>query len=89
MTKRDVTPDDSQQRFLAQHNAAMLEQCCNHSKQCRNNVATLCCARNRRCETSETSSLWNITLKAWLPMLASTFYKREIDVAVTSSENAL
>ena len=52
MTKRDVTPDDSQQRFLAQHNAAMLEQCCNHSKQCRNNIATLCCARNRRCESS-------------------------------------
>ena len=30
----------------------MLEQCCNHSKQCRNNVATLCCAKNRRCESS-------------------------------------
>ena len=26
----------------------MLEQCCNHWKQCRNNVATLCCAKNRR-----------------------------------------
>ena len=25
-------------------NAAMLEQCCNHPKQCRNNVATPCCA---------------------------------------------
>ena len=42
--KGDVTPDDSQQRFLAQDMVAMLEQCCNHSKQCRNNVATLCCA---------------------------------------------
>ena len=30
----------------------MLEQCCNHSKQCCNNVATLCCAKNRRCESS-------------------------------------
>ena len=37
MTKRDVTPDDSQPRFLEQHNTAMLEQCCNHS----NNVATM------------------------------------------------
>ena len=27
----------------------MLEQCCNYSKQCRNNVATLCCAKSRRC----------------------------------------
>ena len=35
-------------RFLAQHSLAMLEQCCNHSKQCRNNVATLCYAKNRR-----------------------------------------
>ena len=35
-----------------QHSAAMLKQCCNHSKQCRNNVATLCCAKNRRCESS-------------------------------------
>ena len=29
----------------------MLEQCCNYSKQCHNNVATLCCAKNRRCES--------------------------------------
>ena len=42
-TKGDVR-DDSQRRFLSQHSAAMLEQCCNHSKQCRNNVATLCYA---------------------------------------------
>ena len=34
----------------------MLEQCCNHSKQCRNNVATLCCAKNRRCELSRVTS---------------------------------
>ena len=31
-------------------------QCCNHSKQCRNNVATLCCAKNRRCESSRVTS---------------------------------
>ena len=32
--KGDVTEDDSQRRLLAQHSAVMLEQCCNHSKQC-------------------------------------------------------
>ena len=30
-------------RFLVQHSIAMLEQCCNHLKPCRNNVSTLCC----------------------------------------------
>ena len=54
--KGDVTPDDSQQRFLAQDMVAMLEQCCNHSKQCRNNVVTLYCAENRRCESSRVTS---------------------------------
>ena len=54
--KGDVTEDDSQRRFLAQHSAAMLEQCCNHSKQCRNNVAKLCCAKSRRCESSRVTS---------------------------------
>ena len=34
----------------------MLEQCWNYSKQCRNNVATLCCAKNRRCESSRVTS---------------------------------
>ena len=28
-------------QFLAQHSVAMLEQCCNYSKQCRNNVASM------------------------------------------------
>ena len=46
----DVTRDDSQRRFLAQHSVAMLEQCCNHSKQCRNNVVMLCCAKYGSCE---------------------------------------
>ena len=54
--KGDVNRDDSQRRFLAQQNVAMLEQCCKHSKQCRNNVATLCCAKNRRCESSRVIS---------------------------------
>ena len=56
MTKGDVTRDDSQRRFLAQHGVEMLEQCCNHSIQCRNNVATPCCAKNRRCESSRVTS---------------------------------
>ena len=34
----DVTRDDAQQRFLAQHSVAMLEQCCKDSKQCCNAV---------------------------------------------------
>ena len=28
-------------QFLAQHSVAMLEQCCNYSKQCRTNVASM------------------------------------------------
>ena len=28
-------------QFLAQHSVAILEQCCNYSKQCRNNVASM------------------------------------------------
>ena len=54
--KGDVTRDDSQRRFLAQHRVAMLEQCWSRSKQCCNNVATLCCAKNRRCELSLVTS---------------------------------
>ena len=54
--KGDLTPDDSTERFLAQHIVAMLEQCCKHSKQCRNNIAKLCCAKNRRCESSSVTS---------------------------------
>ena len=30
----------------------MLEQCCNHSKQCRNNVVMLCCTKHCHCESS-------------------------------------
>ena len=41
---------------MAQHSVAMLEQCCNYSKQCHNNVATLCCAKNRRRESSRVKS---------------------------------
>ena len=54
--KGDVTREDLQQRFLAQHGVAMLEQCCHYSKRCHNNVATLCCAKNRRCESFRVTS---------------------------------
>ena len=50
------TRDDSQRRFLTQRILAMLEQCCNYSKQCPNNVVTPCCAKNRRCESSRVTS---------------------------------
>ena len=52
MRKGDVTRDDSQRRFIAQHSFTILEQCYNHLKRCRNNVATLCGAKNRRRESS-------------------------------------
>ena len=54
--KGDVTRDDSQRRFLVQHSVAMLEQCCNHSKQCRNNAVMLSCAKIRCCESSRVTS---------------------------------
>ena len=54
--KGDVTRYDSQRRFLTQHSVVMLEQCCKYSKQCRNNVATLCCAKNRLCESYRVTS---------------------------------
>ena len=54
--KGDLTRNDSQRRFLEQHSLAMLEQCCKYSKQCRKNVATLCCVKNRRYELSRVTS---------------------------------
>ena len=50
-----LTRDDSQRRFFL-ISVAMLEQCCNHMKQCRNNVEMTCCAKNRRCEPSRVTS---------------------------------
>ena len=38
----------------------MLEQCCDRSKQCPNNVATLCCAKGRCCESSRVISPSNV-----------------------------
>ena len=41
---------------VVQHSVAMLEQCCTYSKQCHNHVATLCCAKNRPCESPRVTS---------------------------------
>ena len=54
--KGDITRDDSQRWFLVQHSIAMLEGYCNHLNQCRNNVATPCCAKNHCCESSRATS---------------------------------
>ena len=54
----DVTWDFSQRQFLAQHSIPMLEQCCNHSKQCHHNVATLRCTKNRCYESSRVTLPW-------------------------------
>ena len=55
--KGDVTRDSLQRRFLAKQSVeTMLKQCCNRSKQYRNNVTTLHCAKNRRCELSRVTS---------------------------------
>ena len=45
-----------QRRFQAQHSVAILERCCNYSWQCRNNMGTLCYAKNRCCESSRGTS---------------------------------
>ena len=45
----DIRREDSLRRFFAKHSIAMLEQCCNHLKQSRNNVAKLCYSKNRCC----------------------------------------
>ena len=56
--KGDVTRDDSQRRFLAQHSVAMLEQCCNLSKQCCNTVLRL--------KSSLRIVSCNVTLTQWI-----------------------
>ena len=52
MLHQKIRNDD----FQRKNSVAMLEQCCSHSKQCRNNAAMLCCAKNRRCESSGLTS---------------------------------
>ena len=52
----NVTRDDLERRFSTQQRVAMLQQCGNHSKQCRNNAVKLCCAKNHCCESSHVTS---------------------------------
>ena len=54
--KGGVTRDDSQRRFLAQHSVAtLLRHCFGWLQHC-SNIATLYCAKNRRCESSRVTS---------------------------------
>ena len=50
--KRDVTRDDSWRRFLAQHSVTTLFR----SFAALSNIAKLCCAKNRCCESSRLTS---------------------------------
>ena len=50
--KVDVTRDDSQRRFLAQHSVTTLLRPCFGWLQHCSRVATLCCAKNRRFKSS-------------------------------------
>ena len=50
--KGDVTRDDSRRRFLEQHSVATLLPHCFEWLQHCSNIATLCCAKNRCCESS-------------------------------------
>ena len=54
--KGDVTRDDSQRRFLAQHSVATLLRHCFEWLQHWSSIATLYCAKNRRCESSRVTS---------------------------------
>ena len=66
-TKGDVTRDDSQRRFLAQHSVATLLRHCFEWLQLCSSIAALCCAKNRRCESSLAAKPWLTTLweKKW------------------------
>ena len=55
----DVTRDDSQRRFLAQHSVATLLRHCFEWLQHCSSIATLCCSKNRRCESSRVTSPLN------------------------------
>ena len=53
---RDVTRDDSQRPFLAQHSVSTLLRHCFEWLQYCSSIATLCCAKNRRCKSSSVTS---------------------------------
>ena len=57
LPKGDVTRDNSQRRFLAQDGVAtsLLRHCFEWLQHCPS-IATLCCAKNRRCESSRVTT---------------------------------
>ena len=83
----DNLQDDSQKRFLAQHSNAMLEQCCKHSKLCRNNRATLCCAKNQHCKSSPVMMM--IIIIIITIGLYGTFNLNELSTVITSKKKSL
>ena len=54
--KGDVTRDDSQRRFSAQHSVTTLLRHCFESLQHCSNIATLFCDNSRRCKSSRVTS---------------------------------
>ena len=57
--KGDVSWNDSQQRFLAQHSiTALLRHCFEWLQYC-SNIATLCCTKYRRCQSSSVGDICN------------------------------
>ena len=54
--KGDVPQDDSQRRFLAQHRVATLLRHCFEWLQHCSNIAALCCAKDRPCESFRLTS---------------------------------
>ena len=52
MLHETILKDD----FIAQHSVATLLQCCFELLQHCSNIATLCCAKNRRCKSSRVTS---------------------------------
>ena len=54
--KDDVTRNESQRQLLAQHSVAtLLLHCFEYAQHC-SNITTLCCAKNRRCESFRVTS---------------------------------
>ena len=54
--KGDATRYDSQRRFLAQRSVAtLLRHCLEYLQHC-SNITTLCCVKNRRCESYRVTS---------------------------------
>ena len=65
-----------QRQLLAQRSVAILLRHCFEWLQHCSNIATLCCAKNRRCESSRvTSPLWHSSFFSlqWLPIFAVIF----------------